>query len=104
MKCRSQIESQGLGRKTRQIAPKLGSVHRAIPFAWYFSNSSNAFTHRSLPAYFSLTGLTPSSRTTNELELDRLYQKIVDDLDSFFTPLASRLAEQMRTKTPPELA
>ena len=38
-----------------ESATAAGCFYRAIPFAWYFSNSSNAFTHRSPPAYFSLT-------------------------------------------------
>jgi hypothetical protein len=52
--------------KNSQNRAAINSVHRAIPFALYSSNSSNPFTPRSLPAYSNLTGLTPNSRTTNE--------------------------------------
>ena len=61
-----QIESQGVGRETSRNRAAIGSAHRGIPFVWCFSNSSNAFTHRSLPGYFSPTGPTPNSSITSE--------------------------------------
>ena len=44
----------------------IASAHRAIALVSCFSNSSNAFTHRSPPAYFNPTALTPNSKYTSE--------------------------------------
>jgi hypothetical protein len=72
---------------------------QAIPFAWSSSNSSNAFTHRSLPAYSNLTGLTPNSRTTNEpTEIASIKRSQTISM-RFFMLLASRLHEKRKQKS-----
>jgi hypothetical protein len=72
----------------------IGSARRATPFAWCFSNSSNAFIRRWLPAYFNLTGLTPNSRTTNQPSWIGSIKRLQMISISFSMLLASRLPEQ----------
>jgi hypothetical protein len=57
-----------------------------------------AFIHRSLPVYFSPYGRTPNSSSTSETQLDRLYQKIVDDLDTLLVLWALKLPEPLKQR------
>jgi hypothetical protein len=57
-----------------------------------FLKLSNAFTHRSLPGAFSPTGPTPKLQRHKRTHLDRLYQKVVDDLDELLGAVGLKAA------------
>jgi hypothetical protein len=69
----------------------IGSVHRGIRFVWCFSNSSNASTHARRRVTSALPGRLQLEHH-NRTQLDRLYQKIVDDLNKLLGAIGLKAA------------
>jgi hypothetical protein len=70
----------------------IASLQRVIPFVYSFSNSSNAFTARSPPGCFNPSSPTPKLHPQKRTELERLYQKVVDDLEQLLCAVGLKAA------------
>src|SRR6516165_3348531 len=87
----TQIESQGLGRKTPQIAPLSApstGYSICLVFLKLFERVYSPLTAGLLQPYRADSKLQDDKRT----QLDRLYQKIVDDLDELLHAVGLKAA------------
>jgi hypothetical protein len=87
----TQIESQALGRKTPQIAPLSApstGLFLCLVFLKLFERVYSPLTVGLLQPYRADSKLQDHKRT----QLDRLYQKIVDDLDELLDAVGLKAA------------